>query len=68
MEQFDNREANTPLEMSIFNPFTGEKVTEAQVVYRRPNDSAWAVEAPTATITAWLSDPQFTNAPDVSIT
>ncbi len=68
IEEFDDGTSISALEMSILNPFTGEKVTDAQVVFRRLPDSNWATEAPQATITAWLSDPQRTNAPNVSIT
>lgn len=66
MEEFDSGSAISALPMSISDPYSGEKITEAQVVFRRPNDSTWSVEAPQATITAWLSNPQKTEAPDVT--
>ena len=63
---FNDSIAIPPLPMSIVDPYSGEKVTDAQVIFRRLPDSTWGTEAPTATITAWLTDPQRTNAPDVT--
>lgn len=65
MQEFADGSAVSVLPMSVFDPFSGEKITESQVVFRRDADSTWGVEAPTATITAWLPFPQKERAPNV---
>ncbi len=68
MQEFDDGSAISVLPMSVVDTFSGEKITEAQVIFRRDADSTWGTEAPTATITAWLPSPQKTRAPNVVTT